>query len=187
MMKGFGLALALMSLAGCASAPSVDRAPGGSSGDTSSDPEFRSAAESADRDFETQEEALAAGVYETFVHPDSIGREVSAGAGVAQRSADGDPTTEELLGTLEGREPYNPAPEEEVVWTLQMGAFSSESGALVRIENLQRTFPDLPAWFTRGDVHRVFLGRFTDRRDAERLRGLAIERGYADAFVTQPR
>lgn len=186
-MTKFGPALALIGLVGCASAPSADRAPAGSSGEASGDPEFRSAVEAAEREFETQEDALAAGVYETFVHPDSIGGVGSAEPRGVTRSDEGDPSTAELLGTLDAPEPYNRAPEEEATWTLQMGAFGSESGALVRIENLQRTFPGLPTWFARGEVYRVYLGRFGDRRGAERLRARAIEQGYADAFVTQPR
>lgn len=188
----------LAGLAACASTPKRESPDG----DRTRDPEFVAARAGAQPEFETQADALAAGVYEPFVHPDSVPGRMGPPPGVILTTprVAGDPSTEELIGTLGESSTYNlpsektlaaPPPRPENgggagggTWTLQMGAFGSETGALVRIRQLERDFPDLARWFTAGDVYRVFVGRFADRVAAERTRAVALDRGYADAWVT---
>jgi len=194
------LALLVGALAlACASAPRREAPP---PRDRTRDPEFVAAVEAAEREFETQADALAAGVYEPFVHPDSVRPAPPAPApGVVTRPpaplpdlGPDDPSTEELLGTLEGDAPYHPGqespsldvaqPSGQAVWTLQVGAFGAETGALVRLRQLARDFPDLPRWHAvESGLFRVYLGRFADAADAERMLGLVVDRGYADAWV----
>ncbi len=198
------LALAL-ALAGCASSsePRPETTP-----DWTEDPDFEAAREAARPEFETQAEALAAGVYEPFVHPDSIGREDTppgvraAPAGdLTTRRERGDPSTTELLGTLGAGVQYNqrgegvrrdasaapsgPAP--TGVWTLQTGAFDSETGALVRLRELERRFPDLPVWHVTGrdGLVRVYAGSFDERVAADRALDRIAAGGYPDAWVTR--
>lgn len=189
------LALLLVALtAACASAPR--REPPPPDRDRTDDPEFAAAARDAarSRDFPSQADALAAGVYEPFVHPDSV-RPAQGAVAAAEPEARWeppvtdpamgaeDPSTEELLGTLDPLEPYNQGADSRV-WTLQAGAFDDETGAFVRLRQLARDFPDLPRWHT-ADAGRflVFVGRFADRGSAEEVRTRAVERGYADAWV----
>jgi hypothetical protein len=75
----------------------------------------------------------------------------------------------------------------EEVWTLQIGAFGSETGALVRVRELQQRFPDLPAWRVTGNdgLVRVFLGRFRDERAGGLARERARSAGYLDAWVVR--
>lgn len=202
-------ALAALVVVACASAPAREGGP--PPADRTDDPRFEAARDSARPEFETQADALAAGVYEPFVHPDSVRPAAREGAvipvpgvagepgGPAPRGA-GDPTTAELLGTLEGGDPYNPpAPvpserevverpvaEPSVVWTLQLGAFTTEAGALVRIRQIERDLPEWPRWYAAGDGWvRVYAGRFPDRASAEQARRTAADRGYRDAWVTR--
>ncbi|MDX1661054.1 MAG: SPOR domain-containing protein, partial [Gemmatimonadota bacterium] len=139
-----------------------------------------------------------------------------------RRSAEpgGDPSTEELLGTLAGEpwydraEPPRPAAEppsgeparaanprsdapgvddisilddaSEGPWTLQLGAYTSETGALVRIRQLERAFPKASRWYEgEAGMWRVYLGRWPDRQRAERARAAVAARGYVDAWVTR--
>jgi hypothetical protein len=175
--------------------------------DRTDDPELAAARAAARPEFETQADALAAGVYEKFEHPDSITGAVPApqpspGASEVPPTSPGiaqgdDPSTEELLGTLGAPTPYNagagaagetpparsPSAGEE--WTLQLGAFESETGALVRIRQIAAEFPTLPRWYEReGGRVRVFVGRFADRTDAERERARLAAAGYPDVWVT---
>jgi hypothetical protein len=181
----YSVLLALVIAGACASSP--DRRAPTTSGDKSDDAEFSAARETAqrEREFDTQAEAIAAGVYEPFVHPDSV---IGAPAPPATPELTtprvaGDPSTEELIGTLDAPATYNP-PVGSGQWTLQMGAFNSETGTLVRIRQLEEEFPELPRWFVDGDVYRVYLGRFVDRATAERWRTHVAQRGYPDAWVT---
>jgi hypothetical protein len=153
----------------------------------------------AQPEFETQADALSAGVYEPFVHPDSVrpaAPPLEAPSALSQPEfGPGDPSTEELLGTLDGDDTYHDRQEQPpfdqaarvpgaAIWTLQVGAFGAETGALVRLRQLARDFPDLPRWHSvESGLFRVYLGRFSDRGDAERVRAVALERGYADAWV----
>ena len=61
--------LALAAALACASAP---ERRGEATPDRTRDPEFEAARKAARPEFESQAEALAAGVYEPFVHPDSV-------------------------------------------------------------------------------------------------------------------
>lgn len=194
-------ALALVTLAalGCASAPARPPATG-EPRDRTDDPELTAARAAAEPEFATQADALAAGVYEPFVDPDSVRPAVPEGVRPAVEPG-ADPTTEELLGTLTDDGPYNartverepsgaqPAldvPPAGGEWTLQLGAFESETGAFVRIRQIASDFPELPRWYEREGEHvRVFVGRFADRAAAERERARVAEAGYPDAWVTQ--
>jgi hypothetical protein len=195
---GGALLVAVLAMA-CASAPRRQAPP---PQDRTGDPEFVAAVEAAEREFETQADALAAGVYEPFVHPDSVRPAAPAAASPAVTRAPAplpepgpdDPSTEALLGTLDRGEPYHPgqvSPSVDAarasgraVWTLQVGAFGAETGALVRLRQLARDFPDLPRWHAvESGLFRVYLGRFAEAADAERMLGLVVERGYADAWV----
>ena len=204
------LATAVVSLAlaaaACASSRSASPPPA-EPRDRTQDPEIAAARAAARPEFETQADALAAGVYEKFEHPDSITRAVPAAqtASVAlepQPAFPGvepgdDPSTEELLGTLDAPGPYNastgaagekppagpPSAGEE--WTLQLGAFESETGALVRIRQIAAEFPTLSRWYEReGGRVRVFVGRFADRAEADRERERLVAAGYSDVWVT---
>lgn len=222
-----GLVWILVLAGACASAPERDASPPPSV-DRTDDPEFVAAREAARPEFESQADVLAAGVYERFVHPDSVrpaaerrpdrARPAPPSPTAAERA--GDPSTEELLGTLAGEAWYDhrtkpprptadpPASEpageatpradqpgidgvpiggdaSEGRWTLQLGAYSSETGALVRIRQLERDFARIPRWYSGEDgVWRVYLGRWSDREGAERARRVLAARGYADAWVT---
>lgn len=189
---GIGSALAAFALAACASAPRREAPP---SGDRTRDPEFVTAVEAAEHEFENQADALSAGVYEPFVHPDSL-RPVSVPTPVRERvvrSAPApefgpeDPSTEALLGTLDSTATYNRSrdrPTLDGIWTLQVGAFGAETGTFVRLRQLERDFPDLPRWHVvESGIFRVYLGRFSVRSDAERLLERVVERGYADAWI----
>jgi hypothetical protein len=204
-----GTRLAALSLAAAlaasACASSRTRPPGVEARDRTDDPELVAAREAARPEFETQADALAAGVYEPFVHPDSAAAEQGAAATpptvATGLEAGPDPSTEELLGTLGDTSPYNggeaprgeagdapaldlPSAGEE--WTLQLGAFESETGALVRIRQIASDFPLLPRWYERdGGRVRVFVGRFTDRNQAELERARVAEAGYPDIWVTR--
>lgn len=200
-MSRAAAALAAGLFAACASAPERRAEP---PPDRTADPDFVAAREAARPEFETQTDVLAAGVYERFVHPDSVRPAAAARSGGAaaaapvQRAA-GDPSTEELLGTLDPPITYNPpasepraarappaAPTATGPWTLQMGAYATESGAFVRIDQLARDFPDRPRWHASGGGWvRVYLGRFPDWESAERFLGEAVARGYVDAFVVR--
>lgn len=193
-LHGATLVLIALALAACASSPRRESPP---PRDRTQDPEFVAAVAAAEPEFETQADALAAGVYEPFVHPDSV--RPAAPPSVAPSSppefGPGDPSTEELLGTLNRDDTYHdkqPQPPfdeavrdpEAAIWTLQVGAFGAETGALVRLRQLARDFPDLPRWHrVESGLFRVYLGRFSDRGDAERVHAVAVERGYADAWV----
>jgi len=194
-------ALALASAA-CASARSPS--PRAEPPDRTDDPELAAARAAARPEFDTQADALAAGVYEKFEHPDSVARATPAqrsAAPVAQAppgvETGEDPSTEELLGTLGVPSPYNedagPAGETPPAgpasvgeeWTLQLGSFESETGALVRIRQIAAEFPTLPRWYEReGGRVRVFVGRFADRAEAERERARLAAAGYGDVWVT---
>lgn len=190
----FLLALAALASA-CASSPDRD-APGRE--DRTNDPEFAAAREAAEREFESQADALEAGVYEPFVHPDSVrppGETLAEGPPPA-RPAAGDPTTEELIGTLGGGARYDlprerGTPDVEARderWTLQVGAYRSETGALVRIGQMASEFPDLPRWHEVGSdgLVRVYLGRFPDRAAAERVLAELFARGEDGTVVREP-
>jgi cell division septation protein DedD len=184
-----------------ACASSGGRRPGSEAQDRTADPELEAAREAARPDFETQADALAAGVYEPFVHPDSVSPAPTAEPLEGGLPEGPDPSTEELLGTLGQEGPYNaveaprgepdqaPAldiPAARGEWTLQLGAFESETGALVRIRQIAHDFPRLPRWYEREGGHvRVFVGRFAERAEAERERARVADAGYPDAWVTQ--
>lgn len=196
--RRFAVVLAAAATLGCASSP--ERGPAVEPRDRTDDPELTAAREAARPEFETQADALAAGVYEPFVHPDSV-RPAVPDAAAMGRDPGGDPSTAELLGTLGEVVPYNggqeepgptvPAPTVDIPpaggeWTLQLGAFESETGALVRIRQIASDFPRLPRWYEReGGRVRVFVGRFPDRSSAERERERVAEAGYPDIWVTR--
>lgn len=198
-----GALLLVLAALACASSRETAR-PGAEPRDRTDDPELVAARQAARPEFETQADALAAGVYERFVHPDSVvrsppGREPGGEPrpGLAGVADGDDPSTEELLGTLGAPGPYNaeagpageippagPAAAREE-WTLQLGAFESETGALVRIRQIASEFPSLPRWYEReGSTVRVFVGRFADRAEAERERARLAAAGYPDVWVT---
>jgi cell division septation protein DedD len=169
------------------------RPPAGAARDRTDDPELAAAREAARPEFQTQADALAAGVYEPFVHPDSVrpGVAAAAPAPVAEGLPAGeDPSTDELLGTLDDEGPYNAGIDLEPLpsggdWTLQLGAFESETGAFVRIRQIASDFPRLPRWYEReGERVRVFVGRFPTREDAEAERARVAAAGYPDVWVT---
>jgi hypothetical protein len=178
-------------LASACAGGGAGRPPAGAPRDRTDDPELAAAREAARPEFETQADALAAGVYEAFVHPDSVG---PAGAAPAPAGggleAEGDPSTEELLGTLDVEGPYNAGSNPEPLpsggdWTLQLGAFESETGAFVRIRQIASDFPRLSRWYERdGDRVRVFAGRFSTREEAEAERARVAAAGYPDVWVT---
>jgi cell division protein FtsN len=178
--------------AGCASSGAPP--PAAQPRDRTDDPELAAARRAAVPEFETQADALAAGVYETFQHPDSVAPLDAASPALPAGVEPGpDPSTEELLGTLGAVDPYKevepPAvdlTDERGEWTLQLGAFESETGALVRIRQIASAFPRLPRWYVRdGERVRVFVGRFPDRIEAERERTRLAEAGYPDVWVTR--
>jgi hypothetical protein len=206
---GLGLCLALATVGALACSSSPERR-GEATPDRTRDPEFEAARDAARPEFESQAEALAAGVYEPFVHPDSLaaGRGLDPDTPVGRAAPTtprdrGDPSTEELLGTLGSDVQYNgrvpadvsaevAAPDptsREGAWTLQIGAFGSETGALVRVRELQQRFPDLPAWQATGDdgLVRVFLGRFPDESAGAGARERVRSAGYPDAWVVRTR
>ena len=189
--------------AACASSRSASP-PRAEPRDRTDDPELAAARAAARPEFDTQADALAAGVYEKFEHPDSVTRAAPAPLGAVAAvvpppgvAGTEDPTTEELLGTLGAPGPYNagagapgemppagPASAGEE-WTLQLGAFESETGALVRIRQIAAEFPTLPRWYEREEGRvRVFVGRFADRAEAERERARLAAAGYSDVWVT---
>lgn len=179
--------------AACASSRTAPP-PGAEARDRTDDPELAAAREAARPEFETQANALAAGVYEPFEHPDSVSPGPAAVPSTVPGLVPGldagpDPSTDELLGTLGDEGPYNAvaAPRSEAgEWTLQLGAFESETGALVRIRQIASDFPLLPRWYERGAGRvRVFVGRFADRSQAELERARVAEAGYSDAWVTR--
>lgn len=187
-----GALVAAFLVAACASGGS-GRRPAAGVQDRTDDPELAAAREAARPEFETQADALAAGVYEPFVHPDSVRPQAAGAPAVVAPIPEGtDPSTEELLGTLGVEGPYNAGESPRDVpraggeWTIQLGAFESETGALVRVRQIASDFPDLPRWYERdaGRV-RVFVGRFADRAEADRMRGRLAEAGYADVWVTE--
>ncbi|MDX1622611.1 MAG: SPOR domain-containing protein [Gemmatimonadota bacterium] len=197
MTRGMPLILLAALLVGCASAPpGREEAGTGTREDRTGDPEFVAAREAADPEFETQADALAAGVYERFVHPDSVRPAARTRREGAPAPAPGpDPSTEELLETLDAgprdgtaerrREPPSPAREPGGdFWTLQVGAFETEVGALARIRQLERIVPGEPRWYAvEGGLYRVFLGRYGSRRGAELARERIAARGLADVWV----
>lgn len=184
---------------GCASSETAP--PRSEPRDRTDDPELAAARRAAVPEFETQADALAAGVYEPFHHPDSVRPGPPPAASAAGVDGGADPSTEELLGTLGVVDPYKedaaprgeagdvPAtapPSDGGTWTLQLGAFESETGALVRIRQIASDFPELPRWYQReGGRVRVFVGRFPDRAEAERERNRLAEAGYPDIWVTR--
>jgi cell division septation protein DedD len=177
---------------GCASG-GAGRGAAAPAADRTDDPELAAARQAARPEFETQADALAAGVYEPFIHPDSL--PPAAGQPPTPEPVfpdGGDPSTEELLGTLAAEGPYNAEetprdlPPDGGEWTLQLGAFESETGALVRVRQIARDFPDLPRWYEReGGSVRVFAGRFADRAEADLVRARVADAGYPDAWVTR--
>lgn len=204
MKRALRTAAASLALAtACASARSAPPPPA-EPGDRTHDPELAAARAAARPEFETQADALAAGVYEKFEHPDSVAAapapRTPSGApppATSAIAAGDDPSTEELLGTLDAPGPYNagagatgdgaPAGPASArgEWTLQLGAFESETGALVRIRQIAAEFPALPRWYEReGDVVRVYVGRFADREGAERERARLAAAGFPDVWVT---
>jgi hypothetical protein len=68
-----------------------------------------------------------------------------------------------------------------------MGAFGSETGALVRVRELQQRFPDLPVWPVTGrdGLVRVFLGRFQNEAAGGPARERVRDAGYPDAWVVR--
>ena len=183
--------------AGCGSGR-AGAPPAGAARDRTEDPDLAAARAAASPEFESQADALAAGVYEPFVHPDSV-RPAPGGppASSTERPAPAplepgpDPSTEELLGTLPEIGPYNAETESRVPpsggdWTIQLGAFDTETGAFVRIRQIAGDFPEHPRWFERdGERVRVFVGRFATREEAEIERARVAAAGYGDAWVTR--
>jgi cell division septation protein DedD len=253
LLGGVFLALAATS-AGCA------HRGGPPPRDATQDPEFQAALRSARPEFPNQSDALAAGLYEPFVHPDSLpplaaGRPGGAavepvtpglsGGGAAAilpppMNARGsratprvdygeDPTTEELLASLDTSPrastgaaarsparrdppasatrpggPNDPSPavvappgqssvdaaasiRDDGAWTLQLGAFTSESAARWQADQARAAAPDLPVRIARdASLSRVFLGVFETRAQAEAaLRRLAGRAGLGSAWVTR--
>ena len=179
---------AAWSLAVACAGGGAGRSPAGSVRDRTDDPELAAAREAARPEFETQADALAAGVYEPFVHPDSVRPPEPAPTGF---DYGGDPSTDELLGTLGDEGPYNAGIYPDVPppggdWTLQLGAFESETGAFVRIRQIAADFPGLARWYERdGERVRVFVGRFPTREEAEAERARVAAAGYPDVWVTR--
>lgn len=184
------LVLAGLVAAAC-SGGGAGRAPAGSTRDRTDDPELAAAREAARPEFETQADALAAGVYEPFVHPDSVAPPAASPVGPAGFDDGADPSTSELLGTLGDVGPYNAGIDPDVPpsggdWTLQLGAFESETGAFVRIRQIAGDFPRLARWYERdGDRVRVFVGRFATRAEADAERARVAAAGYPDVWVTR--
>jgi cell division septation protein DedD len=178
-------------LASACAGGGAGRPPAGAARDRTDDPELAAAREAARPEFQTQADALAAGVYEPFVHPDSVRSAAAPAPVVAGLQAGGDPSTDELLGTLDDVGPYNAGIDSEPLpsggdWTLQLGAFESETGAFVRIRQIASDFPRLPRWYERdGERVRVFVGRFSTREEAEAERARVAAAGYPDVWVTQ--
>jgi cell division protein FtsN len=190
--------------------------------DATRDPEFQAALREARPEFPTQREALEAGLYETFLPPESLpppvagGRAAPAGpspadalAGArdpAARSAD--PTTEELLATLPEAGPAGgaprrvdggapppgrveearpaPAPAADGEYTLQLGAFSSASAAWARADRARALVPGAPVEVVEaGGLHRVHLGAFRFREQAEAEARRLTPLGLGEAWVTR--
>ena len=109
-MKGgrwLGLCLALATVAPLACSSSPERR-GKATPDRTRDPEFEAAREAARPEFESQAEALAAGVYEPFVHPDSVvagDPEAPAGGGGAPPPGPGGTSHPGRRGTPGGDRP----------------------------------------------------------------------------------
>jgi cell division protein FtsN len=179
--------------------------------DATGDPELQAALRAARPEFPRQREALEAGLYETFVPPESVPPPVDGAvaradpvgaAAVPSReerpSAAGaeDPSTEELLRSLPSGparkraepSPAEPSPAEPSPsgYTLQLGAFSEERAARVRAQEGLTAAPELSVQVVReGGLVRVFLGRFATRGEAESaLRSLAGS-GLGPAWVTR--
>lgn len=172
--------------------------------DATSDPEFQAALRDARREFPRQRDVLEAGLYETFVPPESL----PAGPETPPAAADEDPSTEELLRSLPAgdgpsREPAEPGRLAEPVgggemggsadvggaggdFTIQVGAFGGEAAAGERAVEMGSLAPDLPVEVRRGgDLVRVFLGRFATRGEAEVALRELLARGLGAAWVTR--
>lgn len=194
--------------------------------DATRDPEFQAALREARREFPTQREALEAGLYETFLPPESLPppvadpraaaravppgpspADVTAGADRRPRVPETDPTTEELLATLPPAPAPRPAPAPmrpapagpagepsgvapvriDGEYTLQLGAFGSASAAWARADRARALAP--PGWPVDvgedGGLHRVFLGAFPSRGEAEAAARRLTPFGLGDAWVTR--
>jgi cell division septation protein DedD len=194
--------------------------------DATRDPEFQAALREARREFPTQREALEAGLYETFLPPESLPPPVADPGAVARAEPagpspadatvggdrrppvpDADPTTEEILATLPPAaepparptpSPARPAPAGPaglppgVVsppargdYTLQLGAFGSASAAWARADEARAVAPGWPvAVIETAGLHRVFLGAFPSRAEAEAGARRLTPLGLGDAWVT---
>jgi cell division protein FtsN len=211
--------------------------------DATRDPEFEAALRDARPEFPTQRQALEAGLYETFLPPESLpppvgdpaaARAPASPAGPAPadvldgaRPPRADPTTEELLATLPadgrragapppdagrggapparapappgrveaaypegaGERPSRPATAAASAggsWTLQLGAFSSASAAWARADRARALVPGAPVDVVEtGGLHRVHLGAFPSREEAEAEARRLDPLGLGDAWVTR--
>jgi cell division protein FtsN len=191
--------------------------------DATRDPEFQAALREARPEFPTQREALEAGLYETFLPPESLpppvagGRAAPAGPGAADALAGArdpaarspDPTTEELLATLpqgggpgdaprrvdgaaarpgrvEEARPAPAAPAADGEYTLQLGAFSAGPAAWARADRARSLVPGAPVEVVEaGGLHRVYLGAFRFREEAEAEARRLAPLGLGEAWVTR--
>lgn len=181
-------------------------------GDATHDPEFERALRERDPEFVRQREALEAGLYETFVPPESVDLAAVAPASTPSLETERatvstappsgeDPSTEELLRTLPPPPQGSPAPgagrpadgaappaAEDVgaaTWTVQLGAFADPAAARREAARANSVLPAADVRLTpRGSLTRVLLGRYRTRAEAEAAASEARRRGLGSAWVT---
>ncbi len=79
------------------------------------------------------------------------------------------------------------APAGTMMWSVQLGAFKSESGALQLIDEVKKKFnqPVYKRYDAVTGFYKVTLGSYQNREDAGRFKLDVQSRGYPDAFVVE--
>ncbi len=79
------------------------------------------------------------------------------------------------------------APGGTMMWSVQLGAFKSESGALQLIDEVKKKFnqPVYKRYDAVTGFYKVTLGSYQNREDAGRFKLDVQSRGYPDAFVVE--
>jgi cell division septation protein DedD len=88
---------------------------------------------------------------------------------------------------VEAKQSTDAAASGTMMWSVQLGAFKSEAGALQLIEEVKKKFnqPVYKRYDAVTGFYKVTLGSYQLREDASRFKLDVQSRGYPDAFVVE--
>jgi cell division septation protein DedD len=139
--------------------------------------------EKNERVFQTNEEAVKAGIYEEFV--DSMLLKGLPGQAVPAESTPRAETPTSKPVDVPGV-PGAVAPEVVMGFRVQLGAFTEQEGAERFADNARERLVSYPVYVRYyHPLWKVQAGDCPTREEAERLRNILSGRGYPDAWVVQ--